>query len=82
MPEGRQHQRHGVSNSLVEGIGGALIGAAAVLLLRDWLGRRRTTPTVATVGADPAPAAAAAPASEASPKARPRRRDKGAPNKE
>jgi hypothetical protein len=33
--DGPQRQRHGVTKNLVEGIGGALVGAAAVLLLRS-----------------------------------------------
>lgn len=40
MSNGRQRQRHGVTKHLAEGIGGLLVGAAAVLLLRQWLNRR------------------------------------------
>lgn len=38
MPDFGQRQRHGVTKKLVEGIGGLIVGAAAVLLLRQWLG--------------------------------------------
>lgn len=41
MSRGRQRQRHGVSKNLAEGIGGVLVGAAAVLLLHGWLRRGR-----------------------------------------
>lgn len=37
---GHQHH-HGVRKNLVEGIGGLIVGAAAVLLLRQWLATRR-----------------------------------------
>lgn len=38
-----QHQRHGVTKNLVEGIGGVVVGAAAVLLLRSLFKSRRDT---------------------------------------
>lgn len=41
MSGGRQRQRHGVAKNLAEGIGGLLVGAAAVVLLRGLL-RART----------------------------------------
>jgi hypothetical protein len=89
MPEGWQRQRHGVSKNLVEGIGGALIGAAAVLLLRQWL--RPAKAAVAAESprhppAEPAPAAAASSGAgdtrETPPKSRSKRRPKGTLDKE
>ena len=44
MSDGRQRQRHGATKHLSEGIGGLVVGAAAVLLLRGWLRRRRAAP--------------------------------------
>lgn len=40
MSEGHQGYHHGVHKNLAEGIGGALIGAALVLLARSWLKQR------------------------------------------
>lgn len=37
MPDFGQHQRHGGTRHLAQGIGGLVVGAAAVLLLRHWL---------------------------------------------
>jgi hypothetical protein len=34
MNAGQQRQRHGVTKNLVEGVGGFVVGAALVLLLR------------------------------------------------
>ena len=42
MNDGRQRQRHGVHKNLAEGIGGVLVGAALVLLLRQLLARRQS----------------------------------------
>lgn len=53
MSDGRQRQRHGVTKNLVEGIGGLLFGAAAVLLLREWLSRRGAIPAPVPVSAAP-----------------------------
>lgn len=54
MSDGRQRQRHGVAKNLAEGIGGLLVGAAAVLLLRGWLRQRATAnPVLATAVAAP-----------------------------
>jgi hypothetical protein len=73
----RQRQRHGVTKKLVEGIGGLIVGAAAVLLLRQWLGpatagpnrakAQAQTPALASAGGTepPAPADAAEPAPKA-----------------
>lgn len=68
MIDGRQRQRHGVNKDLAEGIGGVLVGAAAVLLLRGWLGPRASTPP--SVPAAPAPEAT--PQAPANPRRRPR----------
>lgn len=43
MPDTRQRHQHGVRKNLVEGIGGALTGAALVLLLRGLFQRRATS---------------------------------------
>lgn len=76
MPDFGQRQRHGVTKKLVEGIGGLIVGAAAVLLLRQWLrpvpagpGRAKTqaqTPALASAGnaVPPALACAAEPAAK------------------
>jgi hypothetical protein len=47
-----QRQRHGVTKNLVEGLGGVIVGAAAVLLLRRWL--RPHEPAGGGAGADAA----------------------------
>jgi hypothetical protein len=52
MSDTRQRHQHGVRKNLVEGIGGALTGAALVLLLRS-LFQRRATPVSA---GEPVPA--------------------------
>jgi hypothetical protein len=54
MSNGQQRQRHGVTKNLVEGLGGLIVGAAAVLLLRQWLKQDR--PKAAAAAAPPAPA--------------------------
>jgi hypothetical protein len=76
MPDFGQRQRHGVTKKLVEGIGGLIVGAAAVLLLRQWLGPatagagrakpRVQAPALTSAGGavPPAPADAAGPAPE------------------
>lgn len=46
MADTRQRHQHGVRKNLVEGIGGALTGAALVLFLRG-LFQRRATPASA-----------------------------------
>ncbi|MGQ9659846.1 MAG: carbon monoxide dehydrogenase [Thermochromatium sp.] len=46
MANTRQRHRHGVRKNLVEGVGGALTGAALVLFLRG-LFQRRATPASA-----------------------------------
>ncbi|MGQ9830506.1 MAG: carbon monoxide dehydrogenase [Thermochromatium sp.] len=46
MANTRQRHRHGVRKNLVEGVGGALTGAALVLFLRS-LFQRRATPASA-----------------------------------
>jgi len=51
--DGPQRQRHGVSKNLVEGIGGALVGAALVLLIRGLLKPRTAGPAAAPI--DPSP---------------------------
>lgn len=57
MTDGPQRQRHGVTKNLVEGLGGLLVGAAAVLLLRAWLrpgdSRASSTLIAATPAAGP-----------------------------
>lgn len=53
MIDGHQRQRHGVTKNLVEGVGGLLVGAAAVLLLRAWL--RPRSPGAAGNSMAPAP---------------------------
>jgi len=53
-----QRQRHGVTKNLVEGIGGLIVGVAAVLLLRQWL---RPAPAGPGRNQAPAPAGAAEP---------------------
>ena len=40
MVYGRQRQRHGVTWSLVEGLGGFIVGAALVVFLGELLGKR------------------------------------------
>lgn len=59
MIDGRQRQRHGVSKNLAEGIGGLLVGAAAVLLLRAWVrpraARAPSTPEATSPQAPPTP---------------------------
>lgn len=51
-------QRHGVHKNLVEGVGGVLVGAALVLLLRQLLTRRAVAPAPAPrVAGGTAPAA-------------------------
>jgi len=55
-----QRQRHGVTKNLVEGLGGVLVGAAAVLLLRS-LFRDRSSMS-APAAALPGPSATAEPA--------------------
>lgn len=50
MSDTRQRYQHGVHKNLVEGIGGALTGAALVLLLRGFF-KRRATPDVASTPA-------------------------------
>jgi hypothetical protein len=37
---GRQRQRHGVAKNLAEGIGGLVVGAALVVLIRGMLKQR------------------------------------------
>ncbi len=38
---GMQRQRHGVSKNLAEGVGGVIVGAALVVLVGQWVKRRR-----------------------------------------
>jgi hypothetical protein len=42
-----QRQRHGVAKNIAEGVGGLLVGAAGVLLLRSLL-RKKSPPTTPT----------------------------------
>jgi hypothetical protein len=46
-----QHHQHGVRKKLVEGVGGVLVGAALVLLMRGLVKRRNAE----AAGADPTP---------------------------
>ncbi|MCF7992383.1 MAG: carbon monoxide dehydrogenase [Thiohalocapsa sp.] len=41
MSDGRQRQRHGVAKNLAEGIGGLVVGAALVVMIRSALKHRR-----------------------------------------
>lgn len=45
----RQRQRHGVHKHLAEGIGGVIVGAALVLLLRNRMHKRSQTATPAAM---------------------------------
>lgn len=60
MHSGQQRQRHGVHKRLAEGIGGILVGAAAVLLLRGLLRARRPGAPVAAPTTNTPPSAPAA----------------------
>ena len=40
MGAGRQRQRHGVAKNLTEGVGGWVVGAALVVLIREVLKKR------------------------------------------
>lgn len=75
MIDGPKRQRHGVSKNLIEGIGGLLVGAAAVLLLRAWLSpRTATAPSMAPEArpqAMPTPPAPAKTRRHPSPKTKP-----------
>ncbi len=53
----RQRQRHGVTKHLVEGLGGALTGAALVVFLRSWWRHRQNTASTPTpqLNKDPTP---------------------------
>jgi hypothetical protein len=57
-----QRQRHGVTKNLVEGLGGVIVGAAAVLLLRRWLRPHEpaAAPAGGSAGADAAAGSARA----------------------
>ena len=52
-----QRQRHGVTKHLVEGLGGALTGAALVVFLRSWWRHRQNTASTPTpqLNKDPTP---------------------------
>jgi hypothetical protein len=41
MSDGRQRQRHGVAKNLAEGVGGLVVGAALVVMIRSALKHRR-----------------------------------------
>jgi hypothetical protein len=70
MPDyGHQHH-HGVRKNLVEGIGGLIVGAAAVLLLARLFKRSQPVATAQPATASPEPAAASAEAGGASPPAK------------
>jgi hypothetical protein len=73
MTNGHQRQRHGVTKNLAEGIGGVLVGAAAVLVLRGWLGPRacRSPSTTAALTPEAMPQATPTPPIPAKPKRRP-----------
>jgi membrane-associated phospholipid phosphatase len=57
MPDfGHQHQ-HGVTKNLVEGIGGLIVGAAAVLLLTRLFKKSQAAATARPAPASPEPTA-------------------------
>ncbi|EXJ16461.1 hypothetical protein [Imhoffiella purpurea] len=58
----QQRHQHGVRKNLVEGVGGVLVGAALVLLMRGIVKRRAADKTASAQNASTTPATSGDPA--------------------